>query len=386
MKPVEAIRRGQSFAVEASAAVKEFHAAVAQADAEAVLFFCSADYDLDVLGAEMRRLFDGIQVFGCTGAGFIGPRGYQERGISGASFARGSMVAVGASLAGLEFVSPLSCREFVQDLLQRLEARHPAADSGNSFALMLIDGLSGREEALTRSLQGALGRIPLTGGSAGDSLQFTHTKVYCNGRFAEDAAVLLVCSTDLPFVPFMTQHFVAGDRRVVVTAADAAKRIVYELDGRPAAEAYADLIGVKVGELDAGRFAASPMVVLIGGAAYVRSIGKLTAEGALKFYCAIDEGIVLRAAHGADLVGTLEREMAALEASVGPPQLVIGFDCILRRLEILQRQLQPRVEAILERSRVVGFSSFGEQYRGVHVNQTFTGVAIGGGAGALPRV
>jgi hypothetical protein len=26
---------------------------------------------------------------------------------------------------------------------------------------------------------------------------------------------------------------------------------------------------------------------------------------------------------------------------------------------------------------VVGFSTYGEQYNGIHVNQTFTGVAIG---------
>jgi hypothetical protein len=29
---------------------------------------------------------------------------------------------------------------------------------------------------------------------------------------------------------------------------------------------------------------------------------------------------------------------------------------------------------------VIGFSSYGEQYRGMHVNQTFTGIAIGGAA------
>ena len=36
-----------------------------------------------------------------------------------------------------------------------------------------------------------------------------------------------------------------------------------------------------------------------------------------------------------------------------------------------------RVEALVRENHVIGFSSYGEQYGGVHVNQTLTGVAIG---------
>jgi hypothetical protein len=100
-------------------------------------------------------------------------------------------------------------------------------------------------------------------------------------------------------------------------------------------------------------------------------------DGSLKFFCAIEEGLVLRVAHGADLVGDLERTFAAIRAAVGEPQLVIGCDCILRRLEIFQGQLVDRVADVFRRNKVIGFSSYGEQYRGVHVNQTFTGIAIG---------
>ena len=38
----------------------------------------------------------------------------------------------------------------------------------------------------------------------------------------------------------------------------------------------------------------------------------------------------------------------------------------------------PQVSAIFERARSCGFSTYGEQFRGIHVNQTLTGVAIGG--------
>ena len=46
------IRLGQSCATEARQGVKEFHAAVTQADMELVVSFCSSEYDLEVPDAE----------------------------------------------------------------------------------------------------------------------------------------------------------------------------------------------------------------------------------------------------------------------------------------------------------------------------------------------
>ena len=237
--------------------------------------------------------------------------------------------------------------------------------------------MSVREEPVARALQHALGRIPLVGGSAGDGLKFVATYVYHDGRFHADSAVLLLATTALPFKIFKTQHFVSTNERMVVTVADAAHRIVREINGLPAAEEYARMVGVGVGDLDPKRFAASPVVVLIDGMEYVRSIQKANPDGSLTFYCAIEEGLVLRLAHGGDLVQNLEQTFARLRAEIGPPQLVFGCDCVLRNLEIAQSGLKERVGALLRQNNTVGFNTYGEQFGGVHVNQTFTGIAIG---------
>jgi len=129
--------------------------------------------------------------------------------------------------------------------------------------------------------------------------------------------------------------------------------------------------------LDPMRFATSPVVVVIAGTNYVRSIEKANADHSLTFYSAIEEGMVLQVARGANLVGNLEQAFAGIHDAIGEPQLVIGFDCILRRLEVVQRGLGKPVEDAFLRNKVIGFSSYGEQYRGVHINQTLTGVAIG---------
>lgn len=374
---LESIRLGQSCAAEARQAVQEFHAAVAQPDAELVIFFCSSKYDLDVLAVEMNHLFAGVQVVGCTTAGEIGPAGYRSHTLSGASFAAGSCVAVSEVLDHLSQFDITRGHNFSQALLQRLESKAPQAGPDNSFAFMLIDGLSVREEPVAHALQYALGKIPLIGGSAGDDLKFAKTSIFCNGRFHLDSVALILITTSLPFKIFKTQHFVSTDERLVVTEADTTRRIVKEINGLPAAEEYARLVGVDMHDLNPMRFAASPVVVVIDGTDYVRSIQKANPDGSLTFFCAIEEGVVLRVAHGVDLVNNLEQTFDNIRTEIGPPQLVFGCDCILRNLEVSQNGLKDIVGEIFRRNNTIGFSSYGEQFHGVHVNQTLTGIAIG---------
>lgn len=371
------ILRAHTRATDARQAVREFHAAVAQPNMALVIFFCSNEYDLDMLGDEMRQLFAGVQVVGCTTAGEIGPAGYLGHSLAGASFPASSFSAVSGHIEVLRQFKFDTGQTVARNLVQALEGVAPQTDEHNSFALLLIDGLSVREEPVTRALQSALGRLPLFGGSAGDGLDFGQTQVYFEGGFHADSAVLVLVSTPLPFRLFKIQHFLPTEQRVVVTAADAEHRIVSEIDGWPAAEAYARLVGTDVKNLDPLRFAASPVVVLIDGTNYVRSIQKANPDGSLTFFCAIEEGVVLRVGHGADLVENLEHAFAGIRAAIGPPQLVLGCDCILRKLEIVQNGLVERVTAVLRDNNFIGFNSYGEQYRGVHVNQTLTGIAIG---------
>ena len=371
------IRRAYTPVTDARKAAQEFYRDVVQPEMGLVAFFCSSDYDLEVLAEELNSLFTGVRVIGCTSAGEIGPGGYQELGLSGVSFSPAVCTAVSGSLDRLHQFQIADGQALGKGLLQELKQKAETSTEQNTFALLLIDGLCLREERVTRTLQEALGKVPLAGGSAGDGMHFRKTWVYVDGSFRSDCALLTLVTTPLPFTVFKTQHFVSTDQRLVITEADTTRRVVKEINGLPAAAEYARLLGVGEHELTPSRFAASPVVVLIDGNNYVRSIQEANADGSITLYCAIDEGVVLRVAHGVDIVENLEAALANIRAQIGPPQVVISFDCILRRLEIVQNRLEDRVGAILNSSNAVGFSTYGEQFRGVHVNQTLSGIAIG---------
>ena len=248
----------------------------------------------------------------------------------------------------------------------------------NTFALLLTDGLCGCEEAVTRVLQHLFGDIAIVGGSAGDDLRFEETSVFCDGRLQ-----LRQRSTGLgqhrfaPFEVFNTQHFVPSDQRVVRDRRGCSAPDVPGAGREARRQGYARLVGVDVGDLDPMRFAAGPMVVMIDGSNYVRAIQKANPDGSLTFDCAIEEGLVLRTARGVDLVAKLGRAMDNLRAGLGPLELVVGFDCVLRKAEMSKKGLLDEIGAILGSANAIGFNSYGEQYGGIHVNQTMTGVAIG---------
>jgi hypothetical protein len=373
----EEIRTGQSSARDSATAVRELHDQLFQPAAALVLFFCATSYDLDAVAKEINSCFAGVQVVGCTTAGEIGPLGYLDRSISGISFPSAGFTAAAGRIDHLQRFTFDQGEALVGSLLGRLEALAPHTDEKSMFAFQMVDGLSLREETVTQAIQRVLAEIPLMGGSAGDAEHFAHTYVFSDGRFHEDSAVLVIAETSLPFTTFSTQHFTGTDRRGVVTAANPSTRTVLEIDALPAAEGYARLVGVDASELKPSFFSSHPVVVRVGGADHARAVQKANPDGSLTFYCAMEEGIVLRAAAHGDLVTDLVGAFVHVRRNLGPLSLVLACDCILRNQEITQLGLRDRVAEIFRLNHAVGFATYGEQLRGVHVNQTLTGIAFG---------
>jgi hypothetical protein len=370
------VRRGASRAPDAAAAVRELRDAVAQDDTRLVLFYCAPDYDRGALASALQRELPGRTVIGCTTAGEIGPLGYLDGSLSGVSLA-GDIRVAAARIDELRSFTAEDAALTIQRLRNRIESDGAPVDGSNTFAFLVIDGLSGLEEVVVSQLYRNLGDVQLFGGSAGDGTRFGATFIYHDGSFHQDCAVLVLMQTSQPFRVFKTQHFVRADDKLVVTGADPARRLVTEINGEPAGREYARIMGLDVVDLTPLIFACHPVVVRMAGEEYVRSIQKVNDDGSLTFFCAIDEGVVLTVARGVDLIDGLERQFRELEAELGPPQLVLGCDCILRHLECKQRGITDRVGEIFAANNVVGFGTYGEQYNAVHVNQTFTGVAIG---------
>lgn len=370
------VTTGVSRAKDCTKAALEFYKSVWHPDLETVLFFCSPQYDLAGLEVELARLFGDIHLVGCTTAGEITPDGYIDGSITGVGFAGPDFTTVSEAIDDLSSFTIAEGSDLVRRANARLNTRVGGRANGATFAFLMIDGMSRQEEKVVSAIFSALGEVPLLGGSAGDDLTYENTHVFVNGRFRSNCAALLLVHTHHPFKIFKTEHFQSFGERMVVTEADSEQRIVHELNAEPAAREYARVIGVSAQELCPLVFAAHPLVVRVGGEYHVRSIQQVNDDESLSFLCAIDEGIVLTAAESGDIVQDLENFMLEIQQTLGPTQVIIGCDCILRRLEIERKDVKKAISDILLHHNVIGFSTYGEQYNSMHVNQSFTGVAI----------
>ena len=367
----QVVARAHSSASDAETAIREIAEVLDGGDFAFVLLFVTPNHCRDAIAEGCARHLDGTRIFGCTTAGELGPVGYQDGSLVALGFPR-SHFAIRAHL-----IRPLS--EFFIDQgttiasdLMRPDGLGEAALWDHRFALMMVDGLSLKEDALVAAIAPSLGATPLIGGSAGDGLNFGETFILFDGVFHSDAAIVAMVRTTCPIKGFRLDNFVPTDRRMVVTGADPAERLVTEINVEPAAREYARVVGKDPNQLSPFIFAENPVVVRIGGEHFCRSIQKVEDNGDLRFYCAIDEGLVLTVADSTDIVAHLDTQLAALR----DPELILGFDCVLRRLDVEASQKTREMSEVLARHGVLGFNTYGEQFGGMHLNQTFTGVAV----------
>jgi hypothetical protein len=341
----------------------------------AILVFFSPSLGPDDFAAALKREFAAAPVYGCTTAGELGPEGMSEGGAVAIAFRARDFAVVAKPIENVDASTLEGVRGDIAGARAQLQALEGAGR--NRFALLLVDGLCLNEEALISTIGAGLDDIQVVGGSAGDGMNFGATSVVFDGRAGVNSAVLMLFATDLAVRPFKCNSFAPTSVKLVVTEADIERRIVRELNAEPAAREYARIIGMSEADLNAYAFAAHPVIVRVGGDYYARSIQRANPDGSLTFFCAIDEGLVLTAAGRLDTLGVVEQMFADTERELGEVAAYIGFDCLHRRLDAEQRQISRDLEDLYRRHRVVGFNTYGEQFESMHLNQTFSGVAIG---------
>ncbi len=342
---------------------------------ELLLFHTSTLFDLDTVAKEISARFPHVNIVGCTSAGEFNKNGYGTEKLLAVAFLKNEFSIATALVPNLGEVNFDEAHDIASGLRRALQGRERRYDTEQHFVISVLDGLTRHEEHFLETFATAFGNIPHLGGSAGDDLKLEATYVFYNGEFHRDAAVLLLVGTGKPFTVFSIDHINSPVSKLVVTHADPESRTVYEINGEPAAQYYASLLGMKAEDLTPDVFSLFPLAVLVGGKYFIRSIQKVDlATNAITFYCAVDIGIILTFVQLGDCIEALESKLDKLRAQLGEPEFVYACDCFLRRLEIQQGKNDHEIRRLQQRYNVAGFNAYGEHIHSVHLNQTFTGV------------
>lgn len=368
------IRRAESSQTDARAAVLDIAEQLGAGRHAGVVFFCSADYDLELLGRLLQEQFSGTLI-GCTTAGEIGSA-YTTGGIVAAAFSSQGFSIHPSFVPDVEQFDERDAMHLANDLRSRLNRTEDFSDS-EMFGLLLIDGLTKKEESVAAAISNAMRGVPIIGGSAGDSMKFEATYVYWDGVFHQRAGIFTLVETNLDFEVFKLQHFEPSEIEMVVTESDPEQRIVYEIDGGIAGDEYAKGVGCTRDELSLEVFSRNPLMLKVGGEWFVRSIKEVNSDGSLTFFCAIETGLPLTVATGTGLLESLRQKVIEIQGHFSQIECTLGCDCALRKVDLIQGNLLGEVAAQLAKINFLGFSTFGEQFGALHINQTLTGVVLG---------
>ncbi|WP_306145473.1 FIST N-terminal domain-containing protein [Roseibium sp. MMSF_3412] len=345
-----------------------------------LLFFSQDTFPPALITGKMATFADGLPYAACSTAGEIGAPDGDTGQCLAVLFPKKHFLTVPLRIDGITSIGFDRIVTQVKEARQTFEnasaQHHNGSGEGDIFAICLIDGMSVVEEMVTAALHWALEDIPLLGGSAGDSMRFTRTSLVLNGEVGDDCAIVIFFRSTVPFKIFKTDNFVPTERKLVVTRSDPERRIIYEFNASEAAAEYARAVGIDPGALSPMSFASHPLVVRVGGEYYCRSVQKVNPDGSLSFFCAIDDGIVLTVAEPTGMTRSTNTAFENVVAEIGSVDFVLGFDCVLRRIDAQNRQATQRIQKIYQKYNVVGFNTYGEQYLSMHLNQTFTGIAF----------
>lgn len=369
------VHQGRSDHGTAAEAVAQASAEIPQ-DVEILFVFSSTQQDPQAVAAALSKRFPGVPIAGCTTAG---------EHLSG-THSTGGLVLAGLRETGLAWstvhVPELSgfsasrAPSIAQALFEGCGMDPEEMDPESAVCLLFVDGLRGMEEVLSAGLAAALQGVPLAGGSAGDDLQFTETRVYGpEGAQTNAATAVMARSVDGTAIQVIKhQHFTTTPANVVVTRAEG--RRVHEFDGLPALEGYARAVGLPPEQINGDVTFLNPTTFACNGELYVRSIQAINEDGSIDFYCAVEEGMVLDIGGHAEMTAALRAGMGAWKQS---PAFVLGFNCILRALEATGGGFHAEQGQALASAcgAMIGFDTYGEQLNGLHINQTLVAVGFG---------
>lgn len=346
-------------------AVSELREGLTVADPALVVVFFSAAHDAAVVAQAAQAAWPQARTLGCSTSGEL-VNGAMTDGAM-VALALGRDLVADVSIAVVDDMgNPARVDAACQQLGTVLQA-----DLDTHVGIVLLDGMSGKEELVLDRL-GDLTDLPFIGGSAGDDLAFKATHVVADGKSWSNAAVLAVLHVPHGYRIIKTQSFCLAGKKLVPTRVDAEKREVLEFDGQPARQAYMAAVGATTTDEAVSHFMSHPVGLMADNDPFVRSPQTFDGD-ALKFYCAVSEGVELELLQSTDIIADTQRAVAEANHD-GRVAGLINFNCILRTLELKSRQLT-QAYADLFPVPMAGFSTYGEANIG-HINQTATMIAF----------
>ncbi|WP_375770347.1 FIST C-terminal domain-containing protein [Archangium gephyra] len=351
-----------------------------------VTLFASRERDQLALNRAVReRLPKGTRLVGATTAGEL-----DNQGIHSGSVVLGALSGdfeVGLGLGtGLSVDAVGAGATAIKRAAQELGVRQSDIDPRQYVGLVIDDGFRYKKEELLLGILEKNQTLVLVGGGAADHEQDPAKQsalLHVDGEVASDAVLVALFKTSAPWAALRSHWYLPTGERLTITRVDESATRALEIDGKPAAERYADLLGVPVGELEFGKprgFAVHPTALKVGREYFIRSPWKPLPDGSILFANLLEEGTELELMKMGDMAGmTRSFFQEELPRRVQNPQATLLFHCSGRMWYAGATGTIPQLaETLRHAPAAAGMNVHFEIYSGFHINTTLTVLAFGG--------
>lgn len=238
-----------------------------------------------------------------------------------------------------------------------------------------IEFCTGAEEKLVTTLNAALGKrsIQLAGGTVFGMPEGKEAVVAYNGALYEDACVYALIRNTTGKIKVYKENIYqkrADSEAHFATKVDTEKKIVYEFDGRPAAEVYSREIGIPRDKI-VDNVMINPMGRVVGDQVFIASMKELTPEGGLLNFKRINKNDCMYFLELADYDSVEQNTRETIKREMRKVSLVFSIDCVYRYLFYDSKgYFGGYAKDMASLGSHAGIVVGGEQFNNQHVNQT----------------
>jgi len=351
-----------------------------------ITLFASRDRDQLALNRALReRLPPGTRLVGATTGGELDNQGIYQGSVVLGALSGDFEVGLGLG-TGLSVDAVGAGGAAIKRAAQELGVRQQDIDARKYVGLVIDDGFRNKKEEL---LLGILEKNPtliLVGGGASDH-EYDPAKasalLHVDGEVATDCVLVALFKTNAPWAALRSHWYVPTGERVVITKVDESAQRALEIDGKPAALRYSELLGVPVDELEYPKprgFAAHPTALKVGREYFIRSPWKPLPDNSILFANLLEEGTELELMKVGDMAGaTRSFFQEELPRRVQNPQAALLFHCGGRMYySHVTGTASQLADTLRHAPSAAGMNVHFEIYSGFHINTTLTVLAFGG--------
>jgi hypothetical protein len=350
-----------------------------------VTVFASRNRNQRALNEALRqRLPKTVRLLGATTGGEIDREGMHEGTVVAAALSGDFDVGIGLG-KDLSRNAAAAGEAAIERASEELGVKADALGSRKHVALVVDDGFRYKKEELLLGVMSKNQALMAVGGGASDTEgdpAKQSAEIHVDGEVATDAVAVALFRTDAPWAALRSHWYEPTGRTMRITKVDASAMRALEIDGKPAAARYADMLGVTPDDLEFGKprgFAVMPTALRVGREYFIRAPWKPLPDGSILFANMLEEGCELELVKLTDIVASTRRFFESeLPNRVPSPRAALFFHCSGRKwFAEGSGKTKELSDAFRAAPPCVGMNVHFEIYCGFHINTTLTALAFG---------